>query len=333
MAEALRNGGHTVKQIDPSGAFLTQIDQFGADVVFVALHGTFGEDGQVQRILEDHGIPYTGSGVRASRFAMDKVVAKKEFVRAGVPTPRWRILAAPCSTEELHNTEKALGFPLVVKPVAEGSSLGISLVRSKFDWASALQKACLTAAGDDPLQACVASGPANVLVEEYIAGRELTVAVMEGSALPVIEVTYQGDLFDFNAKYTKGLTRYDDAPVLEAEVEAEVKAAAAQAYKCLNCRGVARVDLMLSEHNVPYVLEVNTIPGMTATSLVPKAARRAGMEFEELTSRIVQEGLAAHRQAAVQRNAAYTDMPDVPVSVLLQNEMETFVGETRGPEA
>jgi D-alanine-D-alanine ligase len=283
VANALRCAGFPVQQIDPSGEFLADLDQFGADVAFIALHGEFGEDGQVQQILETKGIPYTSSGVHASQLAMDKVLAKQEFTRAGVRTPDYRVLRPPFAQEALNEAVLALGLPLIVKPVAEGSSLGVSLLRSVDGWPEALTLAS-------------ARGNA-VLAEQYIAGRELTVAVMEGTALPIIELSYETDFFDYRAKYTKGITTYNESPRLDPGIAAAVKDAAVRAYNCLCCRGVARVDMMLSAEGLPYVLEVNTIPGMTTTSLVPKAARRAGVEFDQLVSMMVDMGLAAHEQA------------------------------------
>jgi len=266
-------------------------------------------------------------------MAMNKVRAKKEFIRAGVPTPRWRVLTAPCSTQELDAVEKAFGFPLVVKPIAEGSSVGVSLVWSRHEWPEAMLKAsvkgdpCRLSHGDTAAILPV------VLAEEYIRGRELTVAVMEGTALPIIEMVYRAELFDYDAKYSEGITTFDESPVLDPEVEAEVKRAAVGAYTCLGCKGVARVDLMMSEDQAPFVLEVNTIPGMTAMSLVPRAARRAGIRFEDLTSMMVEQGLAAHRQATQAGTSAFSGAAFKIMPPPATFDTETGVGETRETSA
>ena len=329
VAGALRRAGYTVVKIDAVGHFLADIASLQPDVVFVALHGTFGEDGQVQQLLEDHGIPYTGSGIRSSRMAMNKVRAKMDFNRAGVPTPRWRVLTAPCATEELDSVEEMFGLPLVVKPIAEGSSVGVSLVRSRHDWPQAMLNACVKG---DPCSLSHEDATAIlpvVLAEQYILGRELTVAVMEGTALPIVEMIYKAELFDYDAKYSAGITTFDDAPVLDPEIEAAVKDAAVRAYVCLGCKGVARVDLMMSEDQAPFVLEVNTIPGMTDVSLVPRAARRAGIGFEQLTSMIVEQGLQAHRAAA----ETATQPPTRAALPSITFDTETSVGETRETSA
>ena len=326
VTDGLRLAGYPVSPIDAADDFLAEIAQVNADVAFIALHGEFGEDGRIQRVLEDNDIPYTGSGVRASKLAMDKAAAKDRFIREGLETPKYRVLHAngchgqqasvgrACSTSklrlnvppsdrasfdrrELDAVVDLLGLPLVVKPVADGSSIGISMLRSAREWDAALEHA-----GD------------HVLIEEFIDGRELTVAVMCGAgfqpanecnqqpgkavprALPIIEMTFEGALFDYSAKYNKG-TVYTEEPPLSAEIEHAVQDAAVRACTCLGCTGVARVDLILSGDGVPYILEVNTIPGMTATSLVPKAARCAGIGFQELVSGIVKSGLAAHSNA------------------------------------
>jgi len=326
VAEGLRLAGYPVSEIDAAGDYLAEIARVNADVAFIALHGKFGEDGGIQQILEVKGIPYTGSGVRASRLAMDKVAAKSAFIREGLDTPKHcvRCVEQPFQAansfhrqaESLpHNTgqttfdrreldaavARELGLPLVVKPVANGSSIGISLLRSTREWAAALEhvgQAFSLPANQQPEMARPMSGgqAPRVLIEEFISGRELTVAVMDGVALPIIEMTFEGALFDYNAKYNKG-TVYTEAPELPAKTEHAVKDAAVRACTCLGCTGVARVDLILSGDGVPYILEVNTIPGMTATSLVPKAARCAGIGFQELVSRIVKSGLASHSNA------------------------------------
>jgi D-alanine-D-alanine ligase len=249
-------------------------------VVFIALHGTFGEDGTLQQMLEDSGIAYTGSGPEASAWAFDKITAKGKFKAAGIPTPNCEVFdRTRCDLKRL----ALLGFPLVVKPSRQGSSVGISIVQEETH----LEEACQIAWQHDH----------HLLAEKFIAGRELTVGIFDGRALPVIEIQPKHDFFTYEAKYTNGETEYLVPAPLDKGIEAQVKALALRAHDCLGCRDFSRVDLILGENNQLFVLEVNTIPGLTETSLVPKAARAAGIEFKDLCTRMVQMALARRKPA------------------------------------
>ena len=245
-----------------------------SDHVFIALHGGIGEDGTVQAVLEMVGVPYTGSGVLASALSMNKDRAKALFREAGVQTAP-HILLRNSQLELDATIEKVLDeleLPLVVKPNNQGSSVGFSFV----DRAEKLEPALKLAFGYSE----------EVIVEKYIPGREITVAVLADTALPVVEIVPQGGFYDYRRKYTKGTTEYIVPAPLEKGVEEKVKDAGLRAFHALSCRDYARVDLRLTDSGEPYCLEVNTLPGMTELSLVPMAAREAGIEFDELVERI-----------------------------------------------
>jgi len=244
----------------------------GIDCAFIALHGKFGEDGAIQEILEELGIPYTGSGISASRLAMDKVASRKIFEIYGLKVPRCEVLNkfSYNSNWKLNNR---FGFPLVVKPATNGSSIGLSIVESS----RVLDKAVELAFSFDE----------NVLIEEYIKGRELTVAILDDHALPVIEILPKRKFFDYEAKYKYGMTEYIVPAVLPSEIGSLAQANALSAHKILGCFGCSRVDIILTESKELYILEVNTIPGLTQTSLLPKAAKEAGIEFQELCLKLI----------------------------------------------
>ncbi len=280
---SLRSGAAVAAALERTGAAVARVDVRGTvlklpadvDVVFVALHGTFGEDGTAQRLLEELGLPYTFSDPAASARAFDKIAAKEAFVAAGISTPRWAVVER---TDRQFVPLRALRWPLVIKPARQGSSVGIELVEKPED----LQHACLVAGEHDD----------RLLVEERIAGREFTVAVLEERALPVIEVRSKRTFFDYEAKYTKGETDYlVPAPVDDALRE-RMQAVAVRAHECLGCRDLSRVDIMLNAAGELFVLEVNTVPGFTETSLVPKAALADGMSFDRLCSHLVRRALA-----------------------------------------
>ncbi len=264
IAEALRATGYLVHEIDLVSRSLDLPDDVAA--VFVALHGEFGEDGEVQSLLRDRDLPFTGSGVAASRLAFDKVASKERFEAAGIPTPAYEVLEK--------GMEPTQSFPLVVKPVRQGSSVGIHRVLQAQDWPAAFE---------DALQY-----DARVLVEQYIEGRELTVGVVDGEALPVLEICAPEGNYDYRAKYTAGLTSYKVPAPIDDACAQECQARAVRAYEALGCESVARADFRMNRDGELYILEVNTIPGFTATSLLPKAARAAGIAFEALCDRIMQ---------------------------------------------
>ena len=236
------------------------------DVCFLALHGGWGESGGVQAALDKRGIPYTGPGAKASQIAMDKVKTKMVLEMKGVPTAKWT-LASP-------GTEASpLPLPVVVKPPCDGSSVGISKVLTAAEWKPALD-AALAAQG----------GKGEVMVEAFIEGREMTVAVVDGAPLPVIEICAKGGWYGYDEKYNSNETRYPfpDDPFLPL-----VQQIAVDAYRACGCRGVTRVDFRIDAKNRPFVLELNTLPGMTGHSLVPKAAQQAGLSFPELCDRMI----------------------------------------------
>jgi D-alanine-D-alanine ligase len=280
---SLRSGTAVANALTVTGAKVVPMDIRDAtftipanvDVAFLVLHGTFGEDGALQRILEERGIAYTGSGTEASALAFDKVAAKQSFLIAGIPTPAYEVFE---NTQPNGARLARLGFPVVVKPSRQGSSVGISIVQQE----AAFPEACELAGRYD----------SRLLAEQFISGRELTVGILDGRPLPVVEIRPKHPFFTYEAKYTKGETDYLVPASLDKDVEFQAKSIALRAHDCLGCRDYSRVDLMLSQSGELFVLEVNTIPGFTETSLLPKAARAAGIEFPDLCARLVQLALA-----------------------------------------
>lgn len=282
IAEALQSKGYNIikLELEPSGV-TAQLQELGVKAVFNAVHGMYGEDGRLQSLLEAAGIPYTGCGVLASAVSMDKAATKRFLLAEGISTPKSRIFSRqelediPACVQRL---EQEFSLPVVVKAAAQGSSIGVEIVRSKERLAGALTDAAAYSAG--------------VLAEEFISGRELTVAVMErdgvAQALPVILIAPHSGAYDFHSKYTKGATDYLVPAPLTEEVTARMQQLALQTYRTLGLSGVARIDIILDDADRGYVLEANTVPGMTPTSLVPKAARAVGMEFPELCELILQ---------------------------------------------
>ncbi len=277
VAQALKAEGAKVKEIVLEDCIPSSVkailEAANVDVVFIALHGRFGEDGGIQAILEEEGIPYTGSGVEASRLAIDKAAAQEIFISQNIPVPKFATL----HKGEFFDNEGPLGmlsWPLVVKPAREGSSIGITLVEKEKEFRMALDQAFRY---DE-----------TVLVEEYIKGRELTVGVLDGEPLPIVEIKPKHKFFDFVAKYEKGQTEYIVPAVLPSSITQKVEEAGVRAYEVLGCRHFARTDIILDEQNQPFVLEVNTIPGFTATSLLPKAAAAKGINFSRLCLKLAE---------------------------------------------
>jgi len=266
VAGALRSLGHTVHELDPQGDNWMLPPK--TDVVFLALHGTYGEDGQVQACLEELGVPYTGCGVAASRMAFDKVITKQRCVAAGVPTAKFLVFDAPGATWPM-------GWqpPVVLKPVRQGSSVGLQFVDRVADFGAALTEAL--------------RHDNQVLMEERIVGRETTVAILDGQALPVVEVRPKAGAYDYTNKYTAGKTDYFCPAPFDPPVTAAIQKAALGAFQAVGGRDYARVDVMVRANGEPVVLEVNTLPGMTETSLLPKAAAAAGIGYAELCQRMV----------------------------------------------
>ena len=303
IAEALRTRGHEVRLVDPATgsvdadaerelrrssvkrapptveelaalaarsqlARLTELDDVRwAEVVFIGLHGGVGEDGTLQALLDLAGIRYTGSGHLSSALAMDKDLSKRLFLDAGIPTAEW--LMAPASAERV---EKHLGFPVVVKPSKQGSTVGLSIVRERAGLAPAIAEA---RRHDD-----------EVMIERFVPGREMTVGVLGGEALPVGEIKPVHEIYDYECKYTPGMATEEFPADLAADVAARMQEQAVAAFKALKLGGCARIDFRMAPDGVAYCLEANTLPGMTELSLIPQGAAAAGITFPELCERM-----------------------------------------------
>ncbi len=268
---ALRKKGIDAHPFDPSEKGLDSLLKEKYQTAFIALHGRFGEDGTMQGILEWLGIPYTGSGVLASALAMDKLRTKRMWQAEKLPTPPWELLTGETN---FRITARRLGIPLMVKPANEGSSIGMSKVRA----VGALDEAYALAVNYDPV----------VLAEKFIEGTELTGGILGNEALPLIRLETPRDFYDYEAKYVANDTRYIIPSGLTQKKERELRALCLDAFQVLGCRGWGRVDLMLDRRGRPYLLEVNTSPGMTDHSLVPMAARAVGMPYEDLCMKILE---------------------------------------------
>lgn len=250
----------------------------GIDLVFLALHGKFAEDGMMQSLLELRGIKYTGSGVLASAMGMDKAISKILFEKGGVKTAKWISVNYNYSLTEISNKiQTDFGYPVIVKPNDQGSTVGLTLVKNNQEIQNAINLSLKYSS--------------KALIEEYIPGREITVAVLEREALPVLEIIPKGGLYDYHAKYTKGMSEYIVPANIPDSVFRHTQEQAKKAFVVLGCKDYARVDFRLTENNEVYCLEVNTLPGMTETSLVPKMANAVGISFEKLIEKIVQLAL------------------------------------------
>jgi D-alanine-D-alanine ligase len=266
VAAALRTLGHKVFEVDPKSGEFDLANE--TDVVFLVLHGTYGEDGTVQRRLDELGVVYTGCDAEASRIAFDKVLTKRRCQDAGIPTAKFLVLNSAKAP-----WPKDWQPPLVVKPVRQGSSVGLQFVESTGDWQNALAEAM--------------KFDSEALVEEKIVGRECTVGILAGEPLPVVEVRPKAGSYDYQNKYTAGRTEYFCPAPVDAVTSRRVQEAALGAFKAVGGRDYARVDVMVRAGGEPVVLEVNTLPGMTETSLLPKAAAAAGLNYAQLCQRMV----------------------------------------------
>ena len=309
IAEALRSRGHEVRAVDTAKGALTEADERrmlservvkqlpptpaelarmnaesladtaarlpkhgDCDVAFLALHGGRGEDGTIQALLDLAGVPYTGSGHLASALAMDKDLSKHLFRAYGVGTANWLMATDPAAPPSAESVERALGLPVIVKPSKQGSTVGLSIVKERDALAPAIAEAF---EHDD-----------EVMIEQFIAGRELTVGILGGEAMPVGEIIPKHEIYDYECKYTAGMAEEIFPAALTPEQTADVQAQARRAFAALKLGGCARIDFRMSSAGEFFCLEANTLPGMTATSLIPQAAAAAGIPFPELCERI-----------------------------------------------
>lgn len=280
VARALRSLGHDVAELDPRTPVWDLPPQ--TQVVFLALHGTYGEDGTVQTQLDRLGVPYTGCDAEASRIAFDKVLTKQRCVAAGVPTAKFTTVTAPTAP-----IPKGFSPPLVIKPARQGSSVGLQFVERAEDWPGAL--------------AASLKFDSEAVVEEKIIGRETTVGILGSQVLPLVEVRPKSGHLDYHNKYTPGCTDYFCPADFDTAATRRIQDAALGAFKVVGGRDYARVDVMARADGSPVVLEVNTLPGMTETSLLPKAAAAAGIGYAELCQRMVDLALA--RKSAAELKA------------------------------
>jgi len=269
--EALKSLGHDVECIDPrdSASIEKDILNKSIDIVFIALHGRFGEDGTIQRILQQMGIPYTGSGPEASKLAFNKKLSYEIFKKEAIPIPNYTVLGA---ASELPSD---FTFPVVVKPNREGSSIGMSIVDEESQLKEALDEAF--------------KYDSNVLVEEYITGEDITVGILDEEPLPIVRIKPKAQFYNFKAKYTAGMCDYEVPAIFSNELTDKVKSLALRAHRSLGCSSFSRVDMLLDEKSAEItVLELNTIPGLTASSLLPKAAKAKGIEFAQMCVNMIE---------------------------------------------
>ena len=269
--EALKALGLDVTRIDVSDDPIAQIRKEKIDIVFIALHGRFGEDGTLQAMLEKEKIPYTGSGPLASRLAMDKLASRKIFKDAGLPVPEYFEIS-----KAFYEKDMPINFPLplVVKPNKEGSSIGLSVVTELKDLAGAIDRAFLY--------------DSDIILEKFIDGDDITVGILDDKPLPVVHIKPKSGIYDYIAKYTQGMSEYIVPADIDDEIAKKAQGLGLKAHKLLGCRCFSRVDMRLTKDNKVIVLEVNSIPGLTVTSLLPKAAKAVGIEFAQVCLKMLE---------------------------------------------
>lgn len=277
---ALLEKGYDAVKIDVDLDIAENLKRQGVELAFIALHGKYGEDGTIQGLLEMLDIPYTGSDVLASAVAMNKIATKKILRAEGIPTPDYCVVTGwEYKNKPVQETEQkimALGLPVVIKAATQGSTIGITFVHEPEDIRSGLEEAF--------------KYDSSALVEKMVPGMEITASVLGNQqpvVLPLIEIVSATGVYDYEAKYTVGMSEHIIPPRTSREIQDRISALARRTYEAIGCRGLARVDFMVDEAGQPYVLEVNTIPGMTETSLFPDAARAAGISFPELVEKLV----------------------------------------------
>ncbi|MBI4126927.1 MAG: D-alanine--D-alanine ligase [Deltaproteobacteria bacterium] len=270
---ALQRRGYDAVEIDAAADLPDRLRREGIAAVFIALHGKLGEDGCVQGMLEWLGIPYTGAGVLGSSVGMDKVVCKRTAQSLGIPVAPDAIFIAGRDDPTTFGTTLPMSLPVIVKPSREGSTINVTIVQTTAELSAAIPHAC--------------ESDGTVLVEKYVKGTELTVGLLEGKALPVVEIVPKSGFYDYTSKYTKGMTEYIVPARIDAETTKALRAWSEKLAEIVGAVGFARADYMMENHDVVF-LELNTIPGMTDLSLVPMAARAAGIEFDELCERILE---------------------------------------------
>lgn len=270
---AIASLGHTVKSCNVNSVDAAVATAKDCDVAFIALHGGFGENGTLQEAFEAHEIPYTGSGPEASHLAMDKIASKRLFTAAGLPTAKYHELYSDEPLHTLLAMAEDLGYPVVLKPSDEGSSVGVSIVKEDAGLLTAVRKALRF--------------NHRALMEKYISGKELQISILDGSALPLILVQPAGEFYDYAAKYQTQTTQYKFDTGLTPAQEERVQIISLAAFQAVGCRDYGRVECILDAAGTPHLLEINTLPGMTATSIVPKAAAKRGIAFPQLIDKLL----------------------------------------------
>jgi D-alanine-D-alanine ligase len=284
VAEALAAGGFDVVESDIRPDDMSVLDRDDIDVFFLALHGRFGEDGRLQQVMEDRGLIYTGCGPEASRLAFDKVASKRLFAEAGVDVAPSIEFTSSDDFDRLPQRLASLGSRFVVKPIREGSSVGVHIVDGPAE-AATCARAVYGEFGDG-------------MIEAFISGCEITVGVLDRQTLPIIEIRSKSGFYDYQAKYVDEQTEYLFDTIAEPETVAKASRAALVCFDALGCRDFARVDFIVTADGTPYALEVNTIPGFTSHSLLPKAAAKTGLSMSDLCGRIVRTAFSAKSSAA-----------------------------------
>lgn len=276
--KALTELGYDTVFIDAQRDICERLNNEKIDLAFLALHGGWGENGGIQGLLEIMGIPYTGSGILASSLAMDKVASKKVFHYHGIPVPPYRVITKDQMTDIDKYLLKELQLPIVVKPAEEGSSVGVSIVRSEEELDRAFNIAFKYGS--------------RVIVEKFIEGKEINIGILGDRALGGVEIRPKKGFYDYEAKYTKGMTDYILPPEIDNNLYRKLLDLGLEAHRALGCEGATRVDMIVDREGNPYVLEVNTLPGMTETSLLPKIAALSGYDFKGLVKEILELALA-----------------------------------------